>query len=352
MKPQTIALLKCPLCNTGFTLEAAQWAVLKDGEELIREVKDGKVTCGNNHEFPIKDFILRFDVLLPIDVQKKAEQRGNIYRAHIVEKPHPGTGKMLIPNLTEGAITKHYFNLHPLYTNTKRIVEIGCGDGYWSVLLRKCGWEVIGIDPSFAALLLAKDKTIIEGMGVDYICGTENVVRFHDGVLDGRFSFASLKPVQLNNEICLSQAKPSTDAPIPAPQAETTFPCGAIYKGRAVGQFFRSPKGSFRAIDVMMSTYNRVNKGNVTFHLRAAGSKGDLVRIAFPAHQLRNNSFKRFNFPPVKNAKGRSYYFYFSSPQPGKNQGVTALATKNSLASGALTINHRRLAGSLVFRVI
>jgi len=353
MKPQTLDLLKCPLCNTGFNLEAAQWAVLKDGQELTREVMKGRIVCGNGHAFPIEDFILRFDNLMPDEIRKKADQRGVVYKLNSLDRCPPGAGQVIIPDLTAGAVTQSYFSLHPILGKVRRIAEIGCGDGYWSVLLRKCGWDVIGIDPSFTALRIAKENTINEGLVVEYICGTENLVRFKDGALDGKFSFANLNPPELHNDVFMPQPKALAALPAAAqPQPVATFPCGAIWKGRTVGQIFRCPKETLRAIEVMMSTYNRVNKGIVTFHLRARGSKRDLVRIPFPARQLRNNSFKRFGFPPIKNAKGKWFYFFFTSPQPTRNQGVTALANKTNPGPGSLTVNHRRLAGSLVFRAV
>jgi SAM-dependent methyltransferase/uncharacterized protein YbaR (Trm112 family) len=352
MKPQTLELIKCPFCQgTHLTLEPQRWGVLNSTLEMNREVMEGKVICKCGQVFPIREFILCFDHLLSLDGQRKAVQRGNLYQQvnEIYNKPTIGAGHTVIPDLTtQGALTKDYFSLHPIHATCRRVAEVGCGDGYWSTLLTKCGWDVIGIDPSFNALKLAKEAAINQGLNIEYICGTSSSVLFRDGVLDARFQFSNLKPPELNLEL--------TSEPISyhlsAANVNPDFACGVIWKGRSIGQVFRSPHNIFRSIDVMMATYDRLNKGRIIFHLRAKGAKKDLVTIPFLAQHIKDNAFKRFSFPPIRNARGKVFYFFFTSPQPTQKQGITAWATRMRPMPGPLTINHRRQPGALVYRIV
>ncbi len=50
----------------------------------------------------------------------------------------------------------------------KKIIDLGCGDGYYSRILAKKGAKVIGVDFSYQSIKLAKFQEEKENLGIDY----------------------------------------------------------------------------------------------------------------------------------------------------------------------------------------
>ena len=53
-----------------------------------------------------------------------------------------------------------------------RVLDLGCGTGYWSVCLAQRGWEVTGVDIVPKALRKARERARIAGVKVQFVEGS------------------------------------------------------------------------------------------------------------------------------------------------------------------------------------
>src|SRR5262245_52279864 len=85
------------------------------------------------------------------------EAIGELGRQHAIEKPYsdPSRGLHL---MQVGAV----IDLLPL--PPARVLDCGCGPGWLSQLLRKCGYQVVGADVSPYAIDLCRSTTVFHGM--------------------------------------------------------------------------------------------------------------------------------------------------------------------------------------------
>lgn len=138
--------------------------------------------------------------------------------------------------------------------------------------------------------------------------------------------------------------------PIDQPIAET--PAGEIYGSITVGQLFTAPYNSLYRIDVSMATYARENSHEVIFHLRnSPQAENDLVKITVNAGEIEDNRFRPFIFDPIHDSAGKSYYFFFDSPDSLPGDAITVWQTmKNLYSEGQAFRDHQATQGDLAFR--
>jgi hypothetical protein len=129
-------------------------------------------------------------------------------------------------------------------------------------------------------------------------------------------------------------------------------PAGEIYGPIKIGQSFVSPANGLHRIDILLATYARKNDRDVIFHLRYTPEEEDLVTVRFNASQVEDNSFYRFDFPPIANAAGHSFYFFLESPDSEPGNAITIWGVTESVyEEGRAYRNHRPAGGELAFRV-
>lgn len=129
-------------------------------------------------------------------------------------------------------------------------------------------------------------------------------------------------------------------------------PAGEIYGSIKIGQSFISPASGLYRIDILLATYARKNYRDVIFHLRNTPEGEDLVTVRFNASQVEDNSFYRFDFPPIANATGQSFYFFLESPDSEPGNAITIWGVTQSVyEEGRAYRNHRATGGELAFRV-
>lgn len=119
-----------------------------------------------------------------------------------------------------------------------------------------------------------------------------------------------------------------------------------------VGQTFLSLRPNLQAIEVMLALYgaNAVSAGStMTLHLRESpNSPRDLVAVALDLQGRKHNDLLRFEFPPLHDSRGRSYYFQLEGT-PGSRVGVW-YATFEAYADGQLYIQDTVQEGDLYFK--
>jgi hypothetical protein len=121
-----------------------------------------------------------------------------------------------------------------------------------------------------------------------------------------------------------------------------------------VGQTFLAPYSNLEAIEIGFGTYKRVNTKEVIFHLRSAPSSStDIYTINLSADKIRNYDFHRFSFDPIKDSKGRSFYFFIESPNSTPGNAITICYNKeDAYKEGQAYENGLPLTGDLAFRTL
>ncbi|MBS4534315.1 methyltransferase domain-containing protein [Clostridium sp. D2Q-14] len=78
----------------------------------------------------------------------------------------------------------------------KRILDIGCGTGNYSIRLAKLGYEVVGIDISDEMLDIAKEKAKGKKLDIEFYNMDIYDLKFDDNEFDGAFSMAAFEFVE------------------------------------------------------------------------------------------------------------------------------------------------------------
>jgi len=135
-------------------------------------------------------------------------------------------------------------------------------------------------------------------------------------------------------------------------QNESNIPVGEIIGKVEVGQTFYCFQNNLTRIDVMLATYNRKNHQDVIFHLKESPSDSqDIYTEKFNAAEITDNSYRSFEFPPILDSKGKTYYFCFESPRSKKGDAITIWScSTNCYPKGALYLNRKEEAGDLRFK--
>ncbi|MHB1167124.1 MAG: hypothetical protein ACYC0N_01120 [Carboxydocellales bacterium] len=129
-------------------------------------------------------------------------------------------------------------------------------------------------------------------------------------------------------------------------------PSGEITPNNIVGQSFVSNEDNLSRIEVLLATYARLNSKKVIFHLKESPeSPKDIATVEIMASRVNDNQYQRFDFPLIKNSKGKTYYFYFESPESISGDAITVWSTKNNVFQEVnMYINHKSVSGTLAFR--
>lgn len=110
-----------------------------------------------------------------------------------------------------------------------------------------------------------------------------------------------------------------------------TTNAGELTSEVLVGQTFVAQKDNLSGVAVMFATYSgRNNTQPVEFRLREFGpstgsgfASQDVRTAQVQAGQLRDNQFHRFEFDPIAQAKGKTFFFYMVSPASRLGDAVT-----------------------------
>ena len=98
----------------------------------------------------------------------------------------------------------------------------------------------------------------------------------------------------------------------------------AIKDNFTIGQTFLAPKNGLHRIDVVLRTFNRHNTHDVTFYLKQSPETPDIIyQETFNASEVGNNQWHIFEFPPIPDSAGKTFFFYFASPDSVKGNAIT-----------------------------
>jgi SAM-dependent methyltransferase/uncharacterized protein YbaR (Trm112 family) len=184
----------------------------RDKEPLM--FADGRLKCGNGHEYPIVDGI---PVLLLDDVQQtgwwsemslqKARASDNGDTAHAAQPPVSNRGGISdhvqqVVAATCGNLYEHLVGKLETYPipelrlpdgNGKVLLDIGCNWGRWSIAAARKGYRVIGLDPNLDAVIAARQIAAELGVTCEFVVGDARYLPFKAQSFDVVFSYSVIQ---------------------------------------------------------------------------------------------------------------------------------------------------------------
>ena len=238
MNKDLCEVFRCPQCgcNTMEVVTSHSVRVNYSNSTINAEIKNGTIECAKcETKFPIKDFIPSFIKLGSTDVNVITEGEywgkyyNNLFCKEIlnfidIQEPHvplfPFLKRLLRAPETvswekrkslrqqigrtsmrifqndecEKLLNNEYLNKKSFRGST--VLEVGCGSGWLSLELNRKGSSVLGLDPSFEALRIAKSYAIAKGIHVEYVHSDVALPIFKDDVFDSVFAFHALHHAQ------------------------------------------------------------------------------------------------------------------------------------------------------------
>lgn len=136
-----------------------------------------------------------------------------------------------------------------------------------------------------------------------------------------------------------------------ARQDEASMLWEELVGGHTFGQTFASGRDGLYRIDLGTATYARANSAPVLFHLRSSPEAGeDLRLVTLAGAAIENERPTSFEFPPLPDSGGKSYYFYLESPEAAPGNAITVYANEqDEYAAGTAYRDGRPAEGDLAF---
>ncbi|MFC2166789.1 hypothetical protein ACFLQZ_02370 [Acidobacteriota bacterium] len=134
-------------------------------------------------------------------------------------------------------------------------------------------------------------------------------------------------------------------------QEESNVSVGEITGEKEIGQTFYSNFNNLCRIDVMLATFDRENSQEVIFHLKKSPSDTeDIYTEVFNASSVADNTYRSFEFPPIPDSAGKTFYFSFESPHSKYGDAITIWTSKqDKYKKGEMYINRESSKGDLRF---
>ncbi|MDQ3707562.1 MAG: YfhO family protein [Chloroflexota bacterium] len=129
---------------------------------------------------------------------------------------------------------------------------------------------------------------------------------------------------------------------------------GPITGDAQPGQTFVATRNNLMRVRVFGATYARQNVGQLVFHLKdSPDAPQDLATVQVDTSQLKDNAYWDFDFPPIPDSMGRTFYFYLESPDAPELQAVTAhFSPDDAYAAGSRMMNGQPAEGDLTFSTV
>ncbi|MBU3956784.1 hypothetical protein KKI19_00685 [Patescibacteria group bacterium] len=123
-----------------------------------------------------------------------------------------------------------------------------------------------------------------------------------------------------------------------------------IYEDRKVGQTFVANKDNLNIIVLDLRNAMLKNEQPIVFHLREMGTDRDLREIQISGLNVGDPGSVRFQFEPISDSAGKSYYFYLESPSSTVFDAVEIFhSPKDVYSEGEMILNDKSAVGELRF---
>jgi len=117
------------------------------------------------------------------------------------------------------------------------------------------------------------------------------------------------------------------------------------------GQSFVAHYDGLNRVDVRFAKQQAINEGEVIFHLKTdPASVEHIAFIPVSISQLEDRAYHTFYFAPIRDSKGRQFYFYLESPGSTAENAVLVMASsKDRYPQGTAYLNDQPVSGDLRF---
>lgn len=108
-------------------------------------------------------------------------------------------------------------------------------------------------------------------------------------------------------------------------QDEYNSNAGELVADTLVGQTIRAMERNLSAVGIMFATYSgRANTGQLEFHVRESPDAPEDIRTSTAqVSDLKDNQFYRFEFEPIEESKGKTYFVFVTSTNSLPGSSVT-----------------------------
>lgn len=134
------------------------------------------------------------------------------------------------------------------------------------------------------------------------------------------------------------------------PNAKPTYYiCGQ----HTIGQTFISHYSNLSRVDIMLGNYDRQSEAKIYFFLWEVKGKRKIWKrqVEFLTSEVKNNLYHEIKFEPIRDSKGKVYYFALSSPESTPETAISAwMNDKNIYRHGNYIFDGQEKRGDLVFR--
>lgn len=119
---------------------------------------------------------------------------------------------------------------------------------------------------------------------------------------------------------------------------------------KTVGQTFLANKDNLNIIILDLKNAALRNQQPIYFHLEEAKTARSLKEIEISGLNVGDPSSVRFQFDPILDSAGKSYYFYLNSPTSTKEDTIEVYHSSQDLYSGGeMMVNDQKFEGELRF---
>ena len=138
-------------------------------------------------------------------------------------------------------------------------------------------------------------------------------------------------------------------------QPHTNKSVDELVASTQAGQTFTAEHSGLNLVEVRLATYARENTGPVIFYLKTSPDAAeDLFTFTLDAADLEDNAYRPFEFPPIPDSAGRSFYFCLEAPEAESGNAITVWgATEDAYPDGEAVLEGLKERGvrDLTFRL-
>ena len=125
-----------------------------------------------------------------------------------------------------------------------------------------------------------------------------------------------------------------------------------IYGQRQVGQTFVAGKNNLEMIIVNLRNGRLRNQQPIYFYLQEANQTQKVRELKINGYNVGDPSLVKFQFEPIPDAAGKSYYFYLESPDSDVNDAVEIAYNEQDIySSGKMVLSEEENEADLRFIV-
>ncbi len=122
---------------------------------------------------------------------------------------------------------------------------------------------------------------------------------------------------------------------------------GELYGETSVGQLLPISENNWHSIEIGLATFSsRGNTQDVILHVReSVDSRQDTRAVRVNASEIQDSSYHQFEFEPISESAGKTYYVFFESPTSRAGDAVTVRFANQDILPGEMVKDGKVLPG-------